>query len=62
MSDQDSSQSHSDDPYVDPVIEYYKKQVDRAALRENLKLTVEERLMKLQRRLLELEERQRAAE
>jgi hypothetical protein len=33
----------------DPVIEYYKQFVDRAALRENLKLTVEERLEKLQR-------------
>jgi len=32
--------------YCDPVIEYYKKFVDREALRENLKLTVEERLDK----------------
>jgi alkanesulfonate monooxygenase SsuD/methylene tetrahydromethanopterin reductase-like flavin-dependent oxidoreductase (luciferase family) len=28
----------------DPVIEAYKKDVDRTLLRENLKLTVEERL------------------
>jgi len=35
----------------DPVIEFYKKTVDRAALRENLKLTVEERLQKLQQRV-----------
>jgi hypothetical protein len=36
----------------DPVVEAYKKDIDRTLLRENLKLTVEERLrnlMKLQR-------------
>lgn len=27
--------------YVDPIIEYYKQFVDREALRENLRLTVE---------------------
>jgi hypothetical protein len=32
--------------YYDPVIEVYKKDVDRTLLRENLKLTVEERLRK----------------
>jgi hypothetical protein len=32
--------------YCDPVIEIYKKDVDRTLLRENLKLTVEERLRK----------------
>jgi hypothetical protein len=31
----------------DPVVEYYKQFVDRDALRENLKLTVDERLQKL---------------
>jgi len=31
----------------DPVIEAYKKDVDRTLIRENLKLTVEERLLKL---------------
>jgi hypothetical protein len=44
----------------DPVIEEYKKHVDRTLLRENLKLTVEQRL----RNLMELqklsEELQRA--
>jgi hypothetical protein len=30
--------------YVDPVIEAYKKDVDRTLLRENLKLSVEQRL------------------
>jgi hypothetical protein len=32
--------------YYDPVLEAYKKDVDRTLLRENLKLTVEERLRK----------------
>lgn len=37
---------------IDPVIEAYKKDVDRGLLRENLKLTVQQRLealMNLQR-------------
>ncbi len=33
----------------DPIIEAYKKDVDRSLLRENLKLTVEERLRNLMR-------------
>ena len=33
----------------DPVIEAYKKDVDRTLLRENLKLTPQERVAKLQR-------------
>jgi hypothetical protein len=32
----------------DPVIEVFKKDVDRTLLRENLRLTPEERLQKLQ--------------
>jgi hypothetical protein len=35
--------------YCDPVIEAYKKDVDRTLLRENLKLTVEERFHKFER-------------
>jgi len=31
-----------------PVIEAYKKDIDRSLLRENLKLTPEQRLLKLQ--------------
>ena len=31
----------------DPVIEAYKKDIDRSLLRENLKLTPEERILKL---------------
>jgi hypothetical protein len=34
--------------FYDPVIEAYKKDVDRTLLRENLKLTVEERIRKAQ--------------
>lgn len=34
---------------LDPVIEVYKKDVDRTLLRENLKRTVEERLRDLMR-------------
>jgi hypothetical protein len=32
--------------YCDPVIEVYKKDVDRTLLRENLKLSIEQRLRK----------------
>ena len=32
----------------DPVVELYKKDVDRTLIRENLKLTPEQRLCKLQ--------------
>ena len=43
------------EPYVDPVVEFYKKDVDRTLLRENLKLTVQQRLEKLQRFMNDLE-------
>ena len=48
---------------VDPVIEAFKKDVDRTLLRENLKLSVEDRLrqlMELQRFAEELREGGRA--
>lgn len=51
-------------PVVDPVIEVYKKDIDRTLLRENLKLSVEERLrqsMELQRLADELRRAGRAA-
>jgi len=53
---------------VDPVIEFYKKDVDRTLLRENLKLTPEERALKFLafakfvRGLKEAGERARAAD
>lgn len=39
--------------FFDPVVEAYKQDVDLAAIRENLALTVEERLLKATRRSLE---------
>ena len=49
---------------VDPVVEVYKKDVDRTLIRESLRLTVEERflrLMKLQQLAEELQRAGRAA-
>jgi len=44
-------------PYAsDPVIEAYKKDVDRSLIRENLKRTVEERLRDLDRLQRQFEE------
>jgi hypothetical protein len=43
-----------------PVIEAYKKDVDRTLLRENLKLTVEERFLELMALQRAAEEMQRA--
>ena len=44
----------------DPVIEAYKKDVDRTLLRENLKLTVEQRLENLRKMAEFYEQSQRA--
>ena len=44
----------------DPVIDAYKKDVDRTLLRENLKLTVEERFLELMTLQRAAEEVQRA--
>jgi hypothetical protein len=44
-----AANAKQDDPpadFYDPVIEAYKKDIDRTLLRENLKLTVEERFRK----------------
>jgi hypothetical protein len=41
--------SEADEIRPDPVIEAYKKDIDRTLLRETLKLTHEERLLKMQR-------------
>lgn len=46
----------------DPVIEVYKKDVDRTLLRENLKLTVEERFLKLMELQKFADELQRAGQ
>jgi hypothetical protein len=47
-------------PYVDPVIEVYKKDVDRTLLRERLKLTVDQRLRDLEQFQADVRELQRA--
>lgn len=44
----------------DPVIEAYKKDIDRTLIRENLKLTVEQRFEKLMQLQLLAEELRRA--
>jgi len=44
----------------DPVIEFYKKDVDRTLIRENLRLTPEERFNKLMRMQKFAEELRRA--
>jgi len=46
----------------DPVIEFYKKDVDRTLLRENLKLTPEQRLVQLMQHQRFAEELRRAGE
>jgi hypothetical protein len=46
---------------LDPVIEAYKKDVDRTLLRENLKLTPDQRLRKLAAFMKALQEVQAAA-
>lgn len=46
----------------DPVIEAYKKDVDRTLIRENLKLTVEQRFKKLMSWLEFTEELRRASQ
>lgn len=48
--------------FIDPVIEAYKKDVDRTIIRENLKLTMEERLRKHQNAQTFFEELRRAGE
>ena len=46
---------------VDPVIEAYKKDVDRTLLRENLKLNPQQRLEKFERFIVQLAELRGAA-
>jgi hypothetical protein len=46
--------------YCDPVLEAYKKDVDRTLLRENLKLSVDERFQKFERFMEYVQELQKA--
>jgi len=48
--------------FWDPVIEFYKAKVDRAELRANLALTVEERFIKAERRHRQLDRIRRCEE
>jgi hypothetical protein len=43
-----ASAPRASSPDRDPVLEIYKKDVDRTSIRENLKLTPDQRLRKLQ--------------
>jgi hypothetical protein len=45
---------------VDPVVEAYKKDIDRTLIRENLKLTVEDRFLKAMALMRFAEEMRRA--
>jgi hypothetical protein len=47
--------------FADPVIDAYKKDVDRTLLRENLKLSPEERIEKFQQAMKLVLELRRAA-
>ncbi len=53
--------SRPDKHVVDPVIEAYQKDVDRTLIRENLRLSVEQRFDKLMRLQEFAEELRRAA-
>jgi hypothetical protein len=46
--------------WVDPVTEFYKKDIDRTLIRENLKLTPQQRIEKLESMMKFLEEAQQA--
>lgn len=55
-----SNDSNSENDSMDAVIAAYKKDIDRTLLRENLKLTPEERLLKFDQFMDFLAEVQRA--
>jgi hypothetical protein len=48
-----SPEPAADEPYLDPVIKYYKQFVNVKVLEENLKLTPQQRVEKFQRMLRE---------
>jgi hypothetical protein len=55
------SRTRVEERYVDPVIEAYKKDVDRTLIRHMLTLSVEERLISLERTVKDLAELRQAA-
>jgi hypothetical protein len=62
MSEGTSPGTSAPAPALDPVIEAYKKDVDRSLLRENLMLTPDERLRKLAAFMKSLQEVRAAAD
>ncbi|CDM66596.1 hypothetical protein [Pyrinomonas methylaliphatogenes] len=44
---EDANDRKDAERFADPVIETYKRQIDRTLIRENLRLSVEERFLKL---------------
>jgi hypothetical protein len=58
MSELKSKRNMSDTP--DPVVEFYRKDVDMTLIRENLKRTVNERVQNLQQLAAAAEELRRA--
>lgn len=44
---EDANDRKGAERFTDPVIEAYKRQIDRTLIRENLRLSVEERFLKL---------------
>lgn len=44
---EDANERKDAERFADPVIEAYKRQIDRTLIRENLRLSVEERFLKL---------------
>jgi hypothetical protein len=58
--EQHTHESDEAERYVDPVIEVYKKDVDRTLIRENLKLTVEQRIRNLEAFMRDVEKLQNA--
>jgi hypothetical protein len=59
MSD-DSEQPVREPHWLDPIIDAYRKDVDITQIRENLKLTPDQRLQKLEAMLADAEEFRRA--
>ena len=56
----DRDEERESTEYIDPVIEAYKQGIDRTLIRENLKLTPQQRLEKLQSLMRGIEEMNRA--
>lgn len=55
-----SSQPNREPHWLDPIIDAYKKDVDLTLIRENLKLTPDQRLARLEALLADAEEFRRA--